>query len=194
MTHSWLVLLPPFIVLLSAIITRHLNLSLALGIVSAALIATDFSLIDAGMKILQRILATVTDPENLEMFSFLFMISILIVLLNRTGGAAAFAKKITQRLQSRASAESASLALSLTLFIADYLSCLTVGYVMRPIFDTMRIPRVKLAYLVHAMTGLLVILAAISSWVAAVTATLDQAGVSSKATQSTIFATDPYFM
>ena len=77
MTHSWLVLLPPFIVLLSAIITRHLNLSLALGIVSAALIATDFSLIDAGMKILQRILATVTDPENLEMFSFLFMISIL---------------------------------------------------------------------------------------------------------------------
>ncbi len=194
MTHNWLVLLPPFIVLLSAMITRHLNLSLAVGIVAAALISTDFSLVDASLKIIERIFATVTDLENLQMYSFLFMISILIVLLNRTGGAAAFAQKITQRLQSRRSAESSSLLLSLTLFIDDYLSCLTVGYVMRPIFDTMRIPRAKLAYLVHGMTGPLVILAPISSWVAAITATLDQAGVSSNIKSGTVFVADPYFM
>jgi Na+/H+ antiporter NhaC len=194
MVNTWLVLLPPFIVLLCAFVTRKLNTSLTIGIISAALIAADFSPIQAGYTIARRLFMVVSDTDNLMMYSFLFMISILVILLNLTGGAAAFAKIITQRLRTKKAAESSSLLLSLTLFIDDYLSCLTVGYVMRPITDKMHIPRAKLAYLVHAMTGPLVILAPISSWVAAITATFDSAGVSSKATASTLFIADPFFM
>jgi tetracycline resistance efflux pump len=194
MTHSWLVLLPPFIVLLSAIITRHLNVSLLFGIISAAFIATDFSLLDAGLKAFERFFATVTDIENLQMYSFLFMISILIVLLNRTGGAAAFAHIVIAKLRTKKAAETSSLILSSTLFIDDYLGCLTVGYIMRPITDALKIPRAKLAYLVHTMTGPLVILAPISSWVAAITAMFDQSGVSTTHSTQTLFLEDPFFM
>lgn len=194
MVNNWLVLLPPFIVLLCAFITRKLNTSLSIGIISAALIATDFAPLQAILTIVKRLLMVTTDLDNLMMYSFLFMISILVVLLNRTGGASAFAHIITQKLKTKKAAETSAILLALTLFIDDYLSCLTVGYVMRPITDKMKIPRAKLAYLVHTMTGPLVILAPISSWVAAITAMFDQSGVTSQTHSNTLFIADPFFL
>ncbi len=43
MQPSWFVLLPPLLVLFATFVTRKLNISLILGLLSAAFIATDFS-------------------------------------------------------------------------------------------------------------------------------------------------------
>lgn len=194
MQATWLVLLPPCIVLLSAFITKRLNFSLMLGILVGAFIAADFSIALMIKTSIDRLAQTVSDIDNLQMYAFLFMLSILVVLLNRTGGANAFARALTTRLRSGRMAETSSILLSSALFIDDYLSGLTVGYVMRPITDQFKIPRTKLAYLVHSLTGPLVILAPISSWVAAITSTLDQAGVAPAGHEGSKIIGDPFFV
>ena len=80
----------------------------------------------------------------------------------------------------------------MSLFIDDYLSTLNVGYVMRPLSDKLNIPRAKLAFLVHSLSGLLVILMPISSWVAMITGQLDQAGISPIISASTKIIGDPF--
>jgi tetracycline resistance efflux pump len=194
MQNSWLVLLPPFIVLICTFLTGRLNGSLIAGILSGALIANDLSIPQAITLSLSRLLEETTKSDNIYMYVFLLTISVIIVLLNRTGAALAFAHSITQKLRTPQMAETASLMLSSTLFIDDYLNGLTVGFVMRPITDRFKIPRAKLAFLVHTMTGPLIILAPISSWVAALTGALDQAGISPTKSPQTQILADPFFI
>lgn len=192
MQNTWLVLLPPIIVLISAFLTKRLHLSLIIGLVTASLIVTNGAFSDSALLIGKRLCTQLQDPDNLYMYSFLLIIGILIALINQTGGAQAFAKTITKHLTNARSAETSSLLLSCTLFLDDYLSNLTAGYVMRPITDRFSIPRAKLAFLVHSMTGPLVILIPVSSWVAMITSQLDQAGVSTH--NAVKILADPFYV
>ena len=67
-------------------------------------------------------------------------------------------------------------ALGAFIFIDDYFNCLTVGTVMRPITDTYRISRAKLAYIIDATAAPICIIAPISSWAAAVGSNLKSTG------------------
>ncbi|BDC34308.1 Na+/H+ antiporter [Candidatus Dependentiae bacterium Noda2021] len=99
-----------------------------------------------------------------------------------------------KRLRTARAVQFASMSLSSVLFIDDYLSYLTTGHVIRPITDQFRIPRVKLAFLIHSMGGPVVILGLVSSWVALITSQLDQAGISPQITASTKIISDPFFI
>lgn len=177
MHATWTSLLPAFIVLISAFVIRRLNPSLLIGIITATLIASNFNIARTVSLTFMRLKDQVTDLDNLYLYSFLLFIGIIITLVAKTGGAAAFAHSIEKKLKSKNKVQFSSLLLSSILFIDDYLSNLTVGYVMRPLTDRFSIPRVKLAYLVHSLSGPLVILAPISSWVAMITSQLEESGV-----------------
>jgi tetracycline resistance efflux pump len=177
MDISWTSLLPPIIVLLSACYTHKLNPSLFLGILSATFIASNFKIRQTTLLTFERLSKQIMDSDNLYLYSFLLLVGIIIVLAGKSGGAFAFARSLSKRLKNRTEVELSSMLLSLVLFIDDYLSTLTVGYVMRPLTDAYAIPRVKLAYLVHSLSGPVVILAPISSWVAMITSQLEEAGV-----------------
>src|ERR1700722_5015572 len=194
MQNNWLILLPPLVVLVCAFVTRHLNFSLFIGIFSGAFIAADFSLWHAIIVSCQRLFQTISNLDNIFMYSFILMISSLVVLFNKTGGANAFAHTVTAKLRSSRMAQNSCALLSCSLFIDDYLNGLTVGYVMRPITDKFHIPRAKLAFLVHSMMGPLVILAPISSCVAAITTTLDQAGIGPVGAINAKLIGDPFFI
>ena len=191
---SWFVLLPPVAVLLVSLITKRLNPSLIVGLISAGLIATQFSLLGTINLLSQRIVSQLTDPDNLYLYSFLIILGIIISLFEYTGAATAFAHRLTTRLRSGRSSQFAAMTLSSTLFIDDYLSCLTTGYVMRPIMDRFNQPRVKLAYLIHSLSGPLVILAPISSWIALISSQLEKAGISPDPTGSSRIFADPFYV
>lgn len=194
MQNSWLSLIPPLIVLACALATHKLLLSLTIGLVTACLIATDFSVLASTELIFKRLINQVTDSDSLYMYGFLLFIGIIVTVISHTGGANAFARIITKRLRNARMVETSSFLLSLVLFIDDYLSNLTTGYIMRPLTDRFKIPRSKLAFLVHSMTGPLVILAPISSWVAMITGQLDQAGITRETIASTKIIADPFFV
>ena len=58
--------------------------------------------------------------------------------------------------------------LGVLIFIDDYFNCLTVGAVMRPVTESHRISRAKLAYIIDATAAPVCMLAPVSSWAAAV--------------------------
>jgi len=178
-----------------ALYTKQLAPALAIGIITAASIATGISQPSATITLIfSRLFAQVTDTGNLYTYGFLLIIGSLIILLGHTGGASAFAHLFTQKLKSARMAETSSFLLSCTLFIDDYLSNITVGHIMRPLTDTFLIPRAKLAFLVHSMTGPLVILAPISSWAAMIVSQLENAGISSMHTPYTKVLVDPFYV
>lgn len=194
MLQTWLVLLPPMCILLGVFFTQRLNLSLWLGLLSASFIAGNGSLVVGAQILLNRLYNQATDPDNLYLYAFLIILGTIICILEQGGAARAFAQKLTHHLRSAKAVQSSTLWLSGSLFIDDYLSCLTSGYVMRPLTDKFHVPRAKLAYLIHSFSGPLVILAPISSWIALITSQLENAGISSNMCIRTKIMADPFYL
>jgi Na+/H+ antiporter NhaC len=174
---TWLSLLPPLLVIGVVCFTKHLNFALACGIVSAALIATQGQMISAFMMCAQKCITHLTDLDNLYLYCFLIMISSLITLLTVAGSAAGCARIIGNRIRTKRGAELSTVMLAFLLSIDDYLSILTVGFVMRPIGDRLAVARTKLAYIMHSLASPLVIIMPISTWAAAILVQLDNAGI-----------------
>lgn len=177
MQPSWLSLLPPLIVIALTLILGQLNRAIIIGIGAAAFLASHGSVLLAFQTITNKLWVQVTSADMWYLYIFLVCIPSLIQLFIHTQSAAAFTQLITKKIRSKKIVELAACFSSCILSIDDYLSILTVGNVMRPIADHMGIARTKLAYLVHSLSGPLVILCPISSWVATICAYLQQSGI-----------------
>ncbi len=160
-------LLPPVIAIGLALITKEVYSSLFIGILSGALLSSNFSftgtmddLIGVGLQ--DAVIG------NAGIFIFLVQLGIIVALVNKAGGSAAFGKWAQKHIKSRAGAILATMALGVLIFIDDYFNCLTVGSVMRPVTDSHKISRAKLSYLIDATAAPICMIAPISSWAAAV--------------------------
>jgi Na+/H+ antiporter NhaC len=120
------------------------------------------------------------------------VISSLITLLTVTGSAVGCAEIIGRKIRSKRSVELSTIMLSFLLSIDDYLSILTVGFVMKPIADRLAVARTKIAYIVHSLAGPLVIIVPISTWAAVILAQLDNAGIHLAAPQKIV--ADPLYV
>lgn len=177
MDATWISLLPPVVVIIAMLFTHRLNTSLVLGIITAALLVTHGFLLMAGELLKDRIFEHFSDINNIYLYLFLIIISSLITLFTITGSAAGCARIIGRKMRTQRSVEIGTIFLSFLLSIDDYLSILTVGFVMRPIADRLAVARTKLAYIIRALAGPLVIVMPISTWAAAILVQLDNAGV-----------------
>ena len=177
MQITWLSLLPPLVVIGGVLVTNQLNISLFIGIVTAALIATQGQIIPAVGMCVQKFVSHFSESDNIYLYLSLLTISSLITLLTVTGSAAGCAHIISKKIRTKRGVEIATIMLSFLMSIDDYLSILTVGFVMKPIADKLAVARAKLAYIVHTLAGPLIIIVPISTWAAAVLAQLDNAGI-----------------
>ncbi len=210
MQNTWLVVMPPILVILVAHFTQSIIISLLVGILSASLIVYDFSLIQAtvatGTKILGILnLGTINSWETFWASNYLFIclflliLGILIALLQFSGGISAYGDFVKRYLKKAWHAEVATLLLSASLFVDDYFSCLATGSVMRTVTDRFKIPRVKLALLANTAAAPLAVLFPISSWVAEIVGQMQRSGISlsptvgaANNTVNTIITGDPF--
>ena len=166
---SYWSLLPPVIAIVLALLTKEVYSSLFVGIVSGALLFSDFNLEGTLTHAFEDgIVASVADASNVGIIVFLVVLGILVVLMNKAGGSAAFGRWASAHIKSRIGAQIATIVLGILIFIDDYFNCLTVGSVMRPVTDKSGISRAKLAYLIDATAAPVCIIAPVSSWAAAV--------------------------
>ena len=108
------------------------------------------------------------DSWNVGILIFLVFLGIIVALMTRAGGSAAYGKWAGSKIKTRSGALLSTFALGVVIFVDDYFNCLTVGSVMRPITDQHNVSRAKLAYLIDATAAPVCIIAPISSWAAAV--------------------------
>ena len=160
-------LLPPVIAIGLALITKEVYSSLFIGILSGALLWSDFSFTGTMDGIINDGLISAV-AGSAGIFIFLVELGIIVALINKAGGSAAFGNWAKTHIKSRTGAMLATFLLGVLIFVDDYFNCLTVGSVMRPVTDSKRISRAKLSYLIDATAAPICMIAPISSWAAAV--------------------------
>ena len=160
-------LLPPVIAIGLALITKEVYSSLFIGIASGALLYSNFSFTGTFDAVVNDgIIEAVAG--NAGIFIFLVELGIIVALINKAGGSAAFGKWAQTHVKSRVGAILATFVLGVLIFVDDYFNCLTVGSVMRPVTDSKRISRAKLSYIIDATAAPICMIAPVSSWAAAV--------------------------
>lgn len=162
-------LTPPVIAIALSLITKEVYSSLFLGILVGAFLNAGFDLVGTLNQVFQSGLLTVlSDKWNVGILIFLIILGMMVQLMNRAGGSAAFGQWASRHIKTRVGAQLATVMLGCLIFIDDYFNCLTVGSVMRPVTDKHMISRAKLAYLIDSTAAPVCIIAPISSWAAAV--------------------------
>ena len=162
-------LVPPIIAIGLALVTKEVYSSLFIGILSGAMLYSGFSFTGTlNHTFTDGVVSVLSDSYNVGILIFLVILGIMVQLMNRTGGSAAFGKWASSHIKTRVGAQLATIALGILIFIDDYFNCLTVGSVMRPVTDKHHVSRAKLAYLIDATAAPVCIIAPISSWAAAV--------------------------
>ncbi|MCR5090231.1 MAG: Na+/H+ antiporter NhaC family protein [Oscillospiraceae bacterium] len=160
-------LVPPLLAIVLALITKEVYTSLFAGVLLGALFASGFNLIGTlDMIVVDGLSASVSDLAGC--LCFLVILGIMVTLINKAGGSAAFGRWAEKNIRTRVGAQIATFVLGILIFIDDYFNCLSVGSVMRPVTDRHRISRAKLAYLIDATAAPVCMIAPISSWAAAV--------------------------
>ncbi len=165
--NTFWALVPPIIAIALALVTKEVYSSLFIGILVGGIFASKFNVLgtmDAVMN--EGFISAVSGTAGI--FIFLVLLGILVALVNKAGGSAAFGRWAEKNIKSRTGAMIATFILGVLIFIDDYFNCLTVGSVMRPVTDANKISRAKLAYLIDATAAPVCMIAPISSWAAAV--------------------------
>lgn len=134
-----LALLPPVVAIVLALVTKEVYSSLFAGILTGGLLYSNFNLELMMNTILFNseggFIYKLADSWNVGILVFLVILGILVAMMNRAGGSAAFGKWASKHIKTRVGAQLATVALGLMIFVDDYFNCLTVGSVMRPVTD-----------------------------------------------------------
>ena len=161
-------LLPPIIAIALALITKEVYFSLFVGILSGALIYADFSPWGMVTNTFDVMIGKLSDGWNVGIMLFLVTLGMMVALINKAGGSAAYGRWASKHIKSRVGAIISTAVLGMLIFVDDYFNCLTVGSVMRPVTDKHGVSRAKLSYIIDATAAPICIIAPISSWAAAV--------------------------
>ena len=161
---TWWAIIPPVIAILLAFLTKEVYSSLFVGIVVGALLYGQFN----PWLSFEAIFNVMQENIDLQIVIFLVMLGMIVVLMEKSGGSAAYGRWASKRIKSKKSAMLATTLLGVLIFVDDYFNCLTVGSVMRPVTDRYKVSRAKLAYIIDATAAPICIIAPISSWAAAV--------------------------
>ena len=172
MFSTFWALVPPLVAIALALITKEVYSSLFIGVVLGAFFYSGGKPIMALDAVINTgLVAAIADSAGI--FLFLVILGIMVCLINKAGGSAAFGRWAEKNIKSRVGAIFATFILGVLIFIDDYFNCLTVGSVMRPVTDGHRISKAKFSYLIDATAAPICMIAPISSWAAAVSGVVE---------------------
>ena len=172
---TWWALVPPLLAIVLAFVTKEVYSSLFIGVAVGAVLYSGFHPWESFVNFFE----IMKNSMNLNILIFDVLLGMIIVLMAKSGGSAAYGKWAGTKIKSKRSALLATTGLGILIFVDDYFNCLTVGSVMRPVTDRYKVSRAKLAYIIDSTAAPVCIIAPISSWAAAVNSYVpEDAGIS----------------
>lgn len=176
-SSTLMALFPPLLAITLALITKEVYSSLFIGIALGGFLAANWHPVKAFDYLLNDgIIAATSDTAGI--FVFLVVLGMMVALVNKAGGSAAFGRWAETHIKTRTGAMLATFVLGVLIFIDDYFNCLTVGSVMLPVTDRHKISRAKLAFIIDATAAPICMIAPVSSWAAAVSEFTEGTGYS----------------
>ncbi len=169
---GWLSIIPPIVAIALALMTKEVLSSLVIGILTGTLIYTIGTDGNVLMGTIESTFTTMGNKVDFNILIFCSLLGALVYVVAMSGGSKAYGNWAVKKIKGRKSALGATSGLGLLIFIDDYFNCLTVGTVMRPICERFKVSSAKLAYIIDATAAPVCIIAPVSSWAAAVGASL----------------------
>ncbi len=174
---GWLSIVPPVVAIALALITKEVLSWFFFFFLTCTVIYTVGMSGNVLMGTLEAAFTTTVNKVDFNILIFCSLLGALVYVVAMSGGTKAYGAWAVKKIRGRKSTLFATSGLGALIFIDDYFNCLSVGTVMRPISDTYRISRAKLAYLIDSTAAPICIIAPVSSWAAAVGSSLKGNGV-----------------
>ena len=163
--YGLLSIIPPLLTIVVAIYSRNVILALALGVMSGSLIISDFLPFDALLNAIEnQVLKEVSSGTHAQVILTILCIGGFVKLLEGSGGARAFASKMTAIVSTRARAQLLAWLTGLGIFFTDSGNSLIVGPLYRSVFDEFKLCREKLAYILDTTSAPISILIPFIGW------------------------------
>lgn len=159
-------IVPPLLTIVLAIITKEVLLSLFIGVYTGCLIIAGGNPLAGFEKMMEIILAKLTDPWNMQVLIIVILLGGMIGLLTRSGGSTAFGNLLGRKIKTKKGAQGTTWLIGLLIFFDDYFNALTNGAIMRPISDKFGVSREKLSYIIDSTAVGICLVVPLSSWVA----------------------------
>jgi len=165
MDFGILALLPPLLAIVMAIITKQVLLSLFVGVWIGATMAAGWNpiigLIDSFRV---YIFNSLGDSWNASVLIMLMFVGAFAAMLERGGGAHAFAHALSGKITTRKQGQVITWLGGLAVFFSDSSNPVIVGPIFRPITDALKISREKLAYIVDSTSAAVPAILPITAW------------------------------
>jgi len=171
--YGFLSILPPLLAIVLALKTKQVYSALILGIWFAWLIISDWNVFDATIATLEGFVNVFKSEGNTRTIMFSALVGALLLFIQYSGGVQGFMNSVSkfinyletkQKIRSRILVQILALITGVFLFVETSISALTVGTLYRPLFDKLKIPREKLAYIADSSSAPSSILIPFNAW------------------------------
>lgn len=166
---TWVSLAPPLFAIVLALLLRQVIPALFAGVWLGAWAINGFTLAGLGMGLLDAfqkyILGALANSDHASVILFSLMISGTVGIISRNGGMQGIVNRIVDWADSARHACLATAGMGMAVFFDDYANTLVVGNTMRPVTDSMRVSRAKLAYIVDSTAAPVACIAFVTTWI-----------------------------
>lgn len=166
---SWVSILPPLLTIAVALVFKRVVPALFLGIWIGAWAIGDFSLYSLWTGLLDTfqvfVLNALSNPDHTAIVLFSMMVGGMVGIISRNGGMQGIVNHIVRWVDSARHACVATASMGVAIFFDDYANTLVVGNTMRPLTDSMRVSREKLAYIVDSTAAPVACIAVVTTWI-----------------------------
>ena len=158
-------ILPVVVTLIIAVWSRNVILGLAIGVFSGVLLLNGPNPF-TGMSIMieNYLVAEASSSSHMGILILMIFIAGLVGLMEKSGGAAAFAGMMIKYITGTAKAQIAAWVSGSLLFFTDSGTPLIVGPLFRPIIDGLKISRAKLAWIIDSTASPVAVLVPFIGW------------------------------
>ena len=178
-TYSWLSVLPPLLAIFLAIKTKHVYISLILGIWLGWTIIHSWNPVSGLTQAISAIISVFKDEDNTRVILFSAMIGAIITFTQYSGGMKGFVNWVVGKglVRTRKRAGLLVWFLGIIIFFESSIGVLISGAIARPIFDKLKISREKLSYILDSTSAPKCMLLPLNAWGALIIGLLAKQGV-----------------
>ncbi len=168
-------ILPPVLTIILAVLSRNIIVSLAIGTFSGALILKSYNPLEALLDLVENeIFVKLSEPSNTQVILTLAAIGGFVHLLEASGGAKVFARKITRYISTPLQAQVATWLGGLGIFFTDSGNSLILGPLFQPLYKELKICKEKLAFILDTTSSPICILIPFIGWGAYIMSLIEQ--------------------
>lgn len=171
--YGILSILPPIIAIILALKTKQVYVALLFGIWFAWIIMSGWNFLDGTLATIEGLVNVFKSAGNTRTIMFSALVGALLLFIQYSKGVEGFVNKLNVLIEyfekkqsgfSRVVVQLLALITGVLLFVETSISSLTVGTLYRPVFDKLKIPREKLAYIADSSSAPSSILIPFNAW------------------------------